>query len=284
MTVKRKTKKKYLMIYTLCFLITAALVFSAFYLNGKTFVWDSDGVTQHFNALIYYRSWLREILRNLFVEHRLEIPLWDLQIGYGSDILTTLHYYAYGDPLNLLSVFVPKVEWMDEFYTLLILLRIYLAGLTFSFFCFQRKEHSSAILMGALLYAFSFWTIYAAVRHPYFMNPMIYFPLVLAGVDRIFEKRRPFLYIFSLTAAVMSNFYFGYMICLLVILYCIFRYKAVFGTFELKTTAGWVGRVLGYSVIALMLSAVILLPVAVCALSAGRMSADRWFPLLYLRS
>ena len=115
MTVKRKTKKKYLMIYTLCFLITAALVFSAFYLNGQTFVWDSDGVTQHFNALIYYRSWLREILRNLFVEHRLEIPLWDLQIGYGSDILTTLHYYAYGDPLNLLSVFVPKVEWMDDF-------------------------------------------------------------------------------------------------------------------------------------------------------------------------
>lgn len=284
MTVKRKTKKNYLMIYTLCFLITAALVFSAFYRNGKTFVWDSDGVTQHFNALVYYRSWLREILRNLFVEHRLEIPLWDLQIGYGSDILTTLHYYAYGDPLNLLSVFVPKVEWMDEFYTLLILLRIYLAGLTFSFFCFQRKEHSSAILMGALLYAFSFWTIYAAVRHPYFMNPMIYFPLVLTGVDRIFEKKRPFLYIFSLAAAVLSNFYFGYMICLLVILYCIFRYKAVFGTFELKTTAGWVGRFLGYSVIALMLSAVLLLPVAVCALSAGRMSADRWIPLLYPKS
>lgn len=74
------------------------------------------------------------------------------------------------------------------------------------------------------------------------------------------------------------------MICLLVILYCIFRYKAVFGTFELKTTAGWVGRFLGYSVIALMLSAVILLPVAVCALSAGRMSADRWIPLLYPKS
>ena len=115
---------------------------------------------------------------------------------------------------------------MDEFYTLLILLRIYLAGLTFSFFCFQRKEHSSAILMGALLYAFSFWTIYAAVRHPYFMNPMIYFPLVLAGVDRILRKDVRF-FTFSLAAAVLSNFYFGYMICLLVILYCIFRYKAV---------------------------------------------------------
>ena len=108
--------------------------FFRFLSQWKTFVWDSDGVTQHFNALLYYRSWLREILRTVFVEHRLEIPLWDLKIGYGSDILTTLHYYAYGDPLNLLSVFVPKEAWMDEFYSFLILLRIYLAGLSFSFF------------------------------------------------------------------------------------------------------------------------------------------------------
>ncbi len=87
---------------------------------------------------------------------------------------------------------------MDEFYSFLILLRIYLAGLSFSFFCFQRQEKKMAVLMGALLYAFSFWTIFAAVRHPYFMNPMIYFPLVLAGADRIFRKKRPFsLYFFA---------------------------------------------------------------------------------------
>ena len=183
-------------IYAVLSLHGGSCFFPLFISMEKTFVWDSDGVTQHFNALLYYRSWLREILRTVFVEHRLEIPLWDLKIGYGSDILTTLHYYAYGDPLNLLSVFVPKEAWMDEFYSFLILLRIYLAGLSFSFFCFQRQEKKMAVLMGALLYAFSFWTIFAAVRHPYFMNPMIYFPLVLAGADRIFRKKRPFLYSF----------------------------------------------------------------------------------------
>lgn len=274
----------YVPVYTVCFLFTAAIVFSAFYLNGKTFVWDSDGVTQHFNALLYYRSWLREFLHSLFVEHRLEIPLWDLKIGYGSDILTTLHYYAYGDPLNLFSVFVPKEAWMDEFYTFLILLRIYLAGLTFSYFCFQRKEEKTAILMGALLYAFSFWTIYAAVRHPYFMNPMIYFPLVLAGADRIFRKKRPFLYIFSLAAAILSNFYFGYMTCILVILYCIFRYRTLFGKFQWKKLAVWAGRFFGYSIPALMLACVLLVPVALCAVSSGRLSQDRWIPLFYSAS
>lgn len=287
MTQTKKIKKKrwsYFPVYTGCFLIVVAVVFSSFYLNGKTFVWDSDGVTQHFNALVYYRSWLREILRTLFVEHRLEIPLWDLKIGYGSDILTTLHYYAYGDPLNLLSVFVPKTEWMDEFYTLLILLRVYLAGLAFSYFCFQRGEKRFPVLLGALLYAFSFWTIYAAVRHPYFMNPMIYFPLVLAGADRIFQKKRPFLYIFSLAAAILSNFYFGYMICILVILYCFFRYRTLFGKFQWKKLAGWAGRFLGYSISALMLASVLLVPVVFCALSAGRLSGDRWIPLFYVPS
>ena len=43
--------------------------------------------------------------------------MWDMNIGYGSDILTTLHYYVIGDPLTLLSVFVPAehTETLYEF-------------------------------------------------------------------------------------------------------------------------------------------------------------------------
>mgnify|MGYP002225045529 CR=1 FL=1 len=50
------------------------------------------------------------------MEHKLELPMWDMNIGYGSDILTTLHYYVIGDPLTLLSVFVPadKTEVLYE--------------------------------------------------------------------------------------------------------------------------------------------------------------------------
>lgn len=43
--------------------------------------------------------------------------MWDLNIGYGSDILTTLHYYVIGDPLTLLSVFFKssQTEFLYEF-------------------------------------------------------------------------------------------------------------------------------------------------------------------------
>lgn len=54
--------------------------------------------------------------------------MWDLNIGYGSDILTTLHYYVIGDPLTLLSVFF-KSSQTEFLYEFLIFLRIYLAEL-----------------------------------------------------------------------------------------------------------------------------------------------------------
>ena len=278
---KQRRGWRYLICYSGCFLVIALLIYSVFYWNGKTFVWTSDGIPQHFNALVYYRSWLREILRNLFVEHRLEIPMWNMDIGYGADIITTMHYYVLGDPLALLSVLVPKETWMDEFYSLLILLRIYLAGLTFSYYCFYRGNEKFPTLMGALLYAFSFWTIQGAVRHPYFMNPLIYFPLILVGVEKIFERKRARLYILMLAVSVISNFYFGYMICFMVLGYCVARYLMIHGSIRVRELALWVGRFLGYTGIALLLSAVILVPVVLCLFSAGRFQSGRAIPLLY---
>ena len=97
--------------YTVCFAIIAGAVFSVFIINKKSFIWIPDGLQQHFNALLYYRSWLLSILDTLVTEHKISVPLWDMQIGLGSDVLTTLHYYVIGDPLNLLSVFVPDEKY-----------------------------------------------------------------------------------------------------------------------------------------------------------------------------
>ena len=78
--------------YTVCFAIIAGAVFSVFIINKKSFIWVPDGLQQHFNALLYYRSWLLSILDTLVTEHKVSVPLWDMQIGLGSDVLTTLHY------------------------------------------------------------------------------------------------------------------------------------------------------------------------------------------------
>lgn len=79
--------------------------------------------------------------------------MWDLNIGYGSDILTTLHYYVIGDPLTLLSVFF-KSSQTEFLYEFLIFLRIYLAGIAFSRYAFYHKNSKQAVFMGSMIYIF----------------------------------------------------------------------------------------------------------------------------------
>ena len=45
--------------------------------------------------------------------------------------------------------------------------------------------------MGSMIYIFAGWTIYAAMKHPYFSNPMIYLPFILMGIDKIYKKEKP---------------------------------------------------------------------------------------------
>ena len=159
--------------YTICFTIIAGAVFSVFIINKKSFIWVPDGLQQHFNALLYYRSWLLSIIDTLITEHRLSVPLWDMHIGLGSDVLTTLHYYVIGDPLNLLSVFVPDEKYMELFYNAMVLVRIYFAGLAFSAYCRYHGQKPYSTLLGAMVYDFCFWVI-IAVRHPYAMDASFY--------------------------------------------------------------------------------------------------------------
>lgn len=158
-----------------------------FIYNKSTFIWSVDGISQHYNALAYYGEYLRDILWNLFEKHSIIIPTYDFSIGYGADVLNTLHYYVIGDPLNLLAVFVPK-EHTEILFHVLVILRIYLAGITFSVFARSRGNRSSAVLAGVPIYLFRN-TCCIFLQTSIFLNPLIYFPLILLGVDRIYRKK-----------------------------------------------------------------------------------------------
>lgn len=278
----KEKKTDFYLIYTLAFGVLALILYLHFYLNGKSLVWSHDGVPQHLNSLAYYGEYLRDILYSIFVEHELSIPMWDMNIGYGSDILTTLHYYVIGDPLTLLSVFVPadKTEYL---YATLIFLRIYLAGITFSQYCFYHKNSKQAVFLGVFVYIFAGWTIYASMKHPYFANPMIYFPLVLMGIDKIYKKEKPYLFIWAVALSGLSNFYFFYMIGILMVIYAIFQYFHLFSKGSVKDVFRWLAVFAGYSVIAVLIASVILLPVLVPLFGTQRFQAENYVPLLYDR-
>ena len=274
---KKLDKKRnidFYLLYTLVFLAVALALYLKFFANGKSLVWSHDGVPQHLNSLAYYGKYLRKVLHTLFIEHKLSLPLWDMHIGYGSDILTTLHYYVIGDPLTLLSVFVPASK-TEALYAFLIFLRIYLAGIAFSRYSFYHKNSKQATFMGTMIYIFAGWTIYAAMKHPYFSNPMIYLPLILLGIDKIYKKQKPYVFIWSVSLAGLSNFYFFYMLGIFMVLYAIFRYFDLFADRSIKNIGKWLGVFAVYSVIAVLIAAVILLPVILPVFGTDRFKAER---------
>ena len=178
---KQKEKCCYYGIYSLSMCGIFCIILFIFMKNGKSFIHKGDGMQQHYIALEYWGNYLRQIIRDLVFAHRLNIPQWNLHIGNGADILTTLHYYVIGDPLNLLAVLVPS-RYTEYLYAFLCFLRYYLAGITFSMYCFYNKNKKLPVFLGSLIYVYSQWMIVTGLDHPYFMNPVIYLPLSLIHI------------------------------------------------------------------------------------------------------
>lgn len=272
--------------YTVLFALCALAVFCHFILKGKSLVWSGpsgniDGISQHYIALSYWGTYLRDIVRTLFTEGRLSIPLFDASIGMGGDVIQTLSYYVIGDPLTLLSALVPRA-YTEYLYNFLIILRLYLAGLSFSAFALHLKKNNRFFtLIGAMVYIFSAYALFAAVRHPYFSNPMIYFPLVLLGVEYIFKGKKPWLFILSVTLAGLSNFYFFYMICILTVLYVLVRMFDYCPKGQRKKIVSYLWRFALYAVLAVMMASVLLYPSLRTTLASSRQEGGGSVPLLY---
>lgn len=297
----RKEKLSYIGIYTIVFVLMCLLVFQQFWSEGRSFVWQMDGWNQHYKALQFYSDWLQGIVRNLLENHQLSIPLWSQCIGFGSDIVTTLHYYVIGDPLCLLSVFVPD-RYMVNFYDGMILLRLYLAGLAFSAFCCYRKKQNirgnhlvlsaeekrkgklidiTGMLAASLIYLFSGYALIMGLHHPYFLNPLIYLPLMLIGVEKILGKKSPALFIIMVCICAVSNFYFFYIIGCNVIVYVLIRLFTRYGIRRWKKLTGNLLRIVGYTVTGACLAGVMLIPVLNLLSRTARIAKKSGIELFY---
>lgn len=276
----RNQRFHYYAIYTVLFIPVAFLCFFGFLLDGKSLIWKVDGLNQHYSSLVYFGNYLRSIISSLFSTGKLSIPLWDANIGYGSDVLSTLNYYVIGDPLNLLSVFVPesKVEYLYEF---LIFLRMYLAGIAFSAYCRMMKKGRFATLCGTFTYAFCAFALYTAGRHPFFINPMIYLPLLLIGIEKIFANKKPFFFIGMVFISGISNFYFFYMLSILIVIYAVIRFFFIYREHRVKNFFLCLRNFSGYYLTGVLLACVVFLPNARALLSSERFQVDRAFQWFY---
>lgn len=269
----KKEKALFLVItFSLLFLLCASLVFSSWIVNNRSFVWEIDGSKQHYPALMYIGVWIRDIIRNIINGNGFVVPMWDMNLGYGADILTTFNYYSFGDPLDLLSIFVPY-KYTEYLYSFLVVFRMYLAGLAFIYYCKKMQCRDYTTVVGAILYCFSGYSLIFSIRHPFFINPMIYLPLLLVGIEKLLKGKKSILFHIMVTISLISNFYYFYMLTIILFVYALLRY------FQLYSERSWKGflsifwkSVLSY-VLGVLNAMVIFLPVLLAFLGTERVNA-----------
>lgn len=177
--------------------------------------------------------------------------------GLGGSMISLVAYYL-ANPINwLVALF--STEMVPFAITLLVLIRCGLCGLTSAvyFRAIGLKGWNSLIFSTA--YALMSYAMVNAENY-FFIDGMIFLPLVGMGVEKMVKRRTGWVFLFSLTAILFIQFYMAYMVALfsfLLLCYLLIMQQKIYIGKMIKISLQW----LGWSILALGLAAIVLLPV-----------------------
>lgn len=270
---------KILLKYSLCFGIIALFMCYIFIKNRMNFIWIKyDGTNQHFITLNFFKN----VLNNLIKYHKFSTFTWN--IGFGLDMFGNLAYYILGDLFSYLSIYVP-IKYLKYLYFILVPIRLYFVGISFLCYCKHRNKVNTASIIGSLMYTFCGFSLLSSVRHPYFINAMIVFPISMIGIEKYILENKKILYIFSVFLMFFCSFYFGYMNALVIAVYGIIlwlnKYKGNY-----KKNVSKLFMALAYAIVGIMMCSFILVPTIYQFLNSSRTDvvSDISYSISYYRS
>lgn len=198
--------------------------------------------------------------------------LWSWQAGGGHDYLAHFAYYL-ASPLNFLIALFPR-EHLREVVTVFLLVKVGFSGLFMSLFLSKTmKKYDVLLPIFSTFYALCAFTL------GYYWNIMWFdtialMPLVMLGVYALVREGKYRLYIAALAIAILSNFYIGLFVCILVaIMFFVQSYVAKLSRREFLQRMITIGIA---SLIALGIAAIILLPTYAALQNTSR--AETRFP------
>ncbi|MCI6731764.1 MAG: YfhO family protein [Lachnospiraceae bacterium] len=178
-------------------------------------------------------------------------------IGMGTNFLSLIGYYL-SSFFNFLILPVPQSH-VIEFVSYLILIKMGLSGLSFAVFLTKRsKKADMKIPFFALFYAMSGYMA-AYSWNIMWLDCVWLAPLILLGIEQLVFEKKYLLYIVTLAAAILSNYYIAIMLCMFCVLYFLIQLPSLIMKDEkqfLKTCL----RFAASSLTAGALAAVILIP------------------------
>lgn len=222
-------------------------------------VWKNSVLVLDLNAqYIYYFEKLRSILTEG------DSILYTFERAAGGEFMGIFAYYL-SSPFSLLVALFPKEAITEAMYFMLVL-KTGCAGLSFSYLLTKKRQlNTTTRVMFSTMYALSSYVV-VLQHNVMWMDNVIVFPLILLAVDELISNGKFKLYVISLVYSIMSNFYIGYMTCFFILIWFFIRYFMLSPSErnprgEREHFARSFLRIGFYSILAVVMSAVIILPV-----------------------
>jgi uncharacterized membrane protein YfhO len=183
-------------------------------------------------------------------------PFWSWNGMLGFNVFAQSAYYTHS-LFNLL--FLPFAqESLQAVFHYITLLKYACCSLTFCIFLRYKYQRIDLLTVAfSLAYAFCGYML-AYISQPIVTDIVILAPIVTLGLERLIFKQKPLLYVAALFAAIYSNFYIAYSLCIFTVLYFIVTLVAEKGIDIKKALKNF----FVFSLIAGALAAFELIPVA----------------------
>ncbi len=210
--------------YTVIAVIVLVGVFFTFISLNRTFIWKQDGMYVYLPSFAYGGHYIREGVSNIF-QGNFSFPMYDFSYGMGMSVYNLI-LGMFTDPFQLVAVIFPMSK-VELAYNISVLLRFYSAGLTFLCFCRYKKWDRVSALIGSVIYMASGFALYAGIKHPSFMTPMVLLPLLLIGAEKVLHRKGKF-FVTIVAIAMASSYYFMFMMTIVMAIYMVVRFFEIY--------------------------------------------------------
>lgn len=214
-----KSRMRYydIIVYTILFVMIILIGYYPLWSQNLSLVWNIDGLGQYYPAFIYTGKYLQEIFIGIF-NGQLKFPSFDLAIGMGEDIIGSLNYYGFGDPLNIFAILVNDRN-APYLFSFMIVFRMWLSGLSLIKYLSNFNLDKVAVNISALAYVFCGFSVMGGTRYVEWLSVLIFSPMILLGVEKIIYNKNFTLFIVSVMYAALCGFYFLFMISVVLAFY-----------------------------------------------------------------
>lgn len=266
LTALRPQKEKYLSTFVIA-LVTAAALFVPYMIMGEGyFTFYGDFNVQQIPFYQQCHKAVRE--GNIF---------WSWTTDLGADFIGSYSFYLLGSPFFWLTV--PFPNWTVP-YLMGPLLILKFACAAFTSYCYIRRftRTPAAARLGALLYAFSGFSVYN-IFFNHFHEAIIVFPLLLLSLELLITENRRFVFALTVALCAVTNYFFFFGMVVFTVIY--FFVRLFSGAIRPKLSRFF--ELVFEAVLGLALSAFLLMPSILAIIGNERISSILlgWNAIMY---